>query len=292
MLKRIPENEAGRYIDPAYELALDQTRSAYPTYADGIKTKDEFAASFLEAAGGENDELLLFEQDGKTAGFIQFYTIPEEHYLQLVMFSISGDTGRAFDELTELLEREYPAYDLYFGFPACNRDAVACLENAKNGFERLEASFNDCILLPGLERTPPDGHVIPVDRQNFDLFRKLHTWTEEEMYWTAERILEAFEQWTVFVYMKDGGPAAAIYCTPDGNGGSEIFGTDFRKGRYDREVFCALLRAVMNDCMERDMKHIVFFAEPEEQEAALDCGFRCVGEYVCYKRSAAGSAGA
>jgi len=92
MLKRIPENEAGRYIDPAYELALDQTRSAYPTYADGIKTKDEFAASFLEAAGGENDELLLFEQDGKTAGFdsvlLQSRT---EHYLQLVMFSISGE---------------------------------------------------------------------------------------------------------------------------------------------------------------------------------------------------------
>ena len=43
MLIKPTREEGETYIDFAYELALDPSRSGYPTYADGIKTKEDFA---------------------------------------------------------------------------------------------------------------------------------------------------------------------------------------------------------------------------------------------------------
>lgn len=42
MLRKLNEDEYKQYLDFAYELALDLTRSCYPTYADGLKTREDF----------------------------------------------------------------------------------------------------------------------------------------------------------------------------------------------------------------------------------------------------------
>lgn len=63
MLKKLREQDFDRYLDFAYQLALDMTKSGYPTYADGIKTKDDFVARAREAFSADNEEML---QDNKT----------------------------------------------------------------------------------------------------------------------------------------------------------------------------------------------------------------------------------
>ena len=50
MLRAISESEFDRYIDFAYELALDLTRSGYPTYTDGM-------LGMLSLFGVDNDAL-------------------------------------------------------------------------------------------------------------------------------------------------------------------------------------------------------------------------------------------
>lgn len=43
---RIPTaNEFEEYSERAYVLALDPSRSSFPSYADGIKTKEDFLQS-------------------------------------------------------------------------------------------------------------------------------------------------------------------------------------------------------------------------------------------------------
>ncbi len=55
MLKKLQEQDFDRYVDFAYQLALDMTKSGYPTYADGIKTKDDFVARAREAFSTDNE---------------------------------------------------------------------------------------------------------------------------------------------------------------------------------------------------------------------------------------------
>ena len=65
----------------------------------------------------------------------------------------------------------------------------------------------------------------------------------------------------------------------------EIFGIDFPDGIYDSDVYRALLTAALNDCKRRGAKHMIFFNEGESQADAVACGFRCIGEYVCFKKT-------
>ena len=48
MLRKCTEQEYKEYADFAYGLALDQSKSGYPTYCDGIKTKEMFTTGRIQ----------------------------------------------------------------------------------------------------------------------------------------------------------------------------------------------------------------------------------------------------
>ena len=61
MLLECTKNDFEKYKDFAYALALDLSKSGYPTYRDGIKTKAMFAERLLKAFDREDEQILLFE---------------------------------------------------------------------------------------------------------------------------------------------------------------------------------------------------------------------------------------
>ena len=82
LIKATPE-DIKKYGEFAYSVALNPKKSCYPTYADGIKTKTDFFKAAERAIAKETYELLLFGIDGKVEGWISYYWIPEDRYLQL-----------------------------------------------------------------------------------------------------------------------------------------------------------------------------------------------------------------
>lgn len=103
------------------------------------------------------------------------------------------------------------------------------------------------------------------------------------MYWNSTRILHAIDRWRIYVCIRDGEAAGAIYYMEDALM-PEIFGVDFPDGIYNGDVFRALLTAALNDCRRKGAKHMIFFNEEESQADAAACGFRCIGRYVCFKK--------
>ena len=64
-LRSCTREEFEKYIDFAYGLAMDLTKSGYPTYCDGIKTKESFIERSLKAFEREDEEMLLFMDKGE-----------------------------------------------------------------------------------------------------------------------------------------------------------------------------------------------------------------------------------
>ena len=89
MLIKATLEDIKKYGEFAYSLALNPAKSCYPTYADGIKTKTDFFKAAEGAIAKETYELLLFSMDGNIEGWISYYWIPEDKYLQLYEFNIS-----------------------------------------------------------------------------------------------------------------------------------------------------------------------------------------------------------
>ena len=75
MLRELNQSNYKNYLDWAYSLALDMTRSGYPTYADGLKSRAEFDETAALAHEREHEGALLFEDNGKALGYIHYFAL-------------------------------------------------------------------------------------------------------------------------------------------------------------------------------------------------------------------------
>ena len=282
MLRKLEPSTFDHYADFAYSLALDLRKSGYPTYTDGIKTKQHFIERARKALERDNEDLLLYERGGEVQGWIHYYVLPDDRYVDTCSFCVQEGMGDAIAEFTAFARKCFPGSELYLGFPKENTDAVAALETL--GFAQIEASYNNAADLEQYRLAPEPAGIQLITRESYPLFAELHKQHDEEMYWNTERILTDLDNWRIFVSVKGETVTGAIYTfTFADRHMDEIFGVDFPGGVYDGKTYRALVTAALNDEKRRGVRHLVFFADEETQADTLRCGFRCVGEYVCYK---------
>ena len=281
MLRLCSKEEFFHYLDFAYELASDLTKSGYPTYCDGVKTKEMFVKRSVKAFERENEQMLLFELEGEVQGLIHYYCLPEDRYLDTCFFLANRAIDQALSEFWTYALENFPGYDLYLGFPADNHDAVSFLEG--HGFECIESDYNNTSFLDHFEPIQENKNVIRITKDNYKLFQVLHSQIEGDIYWNSERIYDDLDHWNIFVKEIDGKPLGAVYYMDERDGWFEIFGIDIDRNAYDPELFKELLEAALFDAVRRNGKVMTIFCDEEYECAAKECGFNCVGKYLCYK---------
>lgn len=275
MLHQASEKEIQQNLSFVYSLALDQSCSGYPVYTDGLKTREDFVQSVWRSFQDKNSEVLLYEVEGRVEGWIQFFFLPEDRYLQTDGFFIARHTRAALAEFLDYAGTRFSGYELYLGFPGSNTEAVSFLR--ERGWACVEDLCHDVLFFDRYPLAREPGDVVPVTRENFPAFRQIH---DDSIYWNSDRLYKRLDDWRIYLYNRDGSPAGALFLT-----GGEIFGLDYREGNFDREAYDALMTRALNDCKRQGMEHIVCFHEPESQSAALEMGFSCVGEYLLFVKA-------
>lgn len=290
MLSKITEKEFDQYIDFAYGLATDLSKSGYPTYADQIKTKEDFVRIARKGLQSENDEILLFRRNGSVEGWIHYFREPADHYLQTCVFNIQNGTEAAVEEFLAYIEERFPEDHAYLGFPQENRVAAETL--LRHGFICNEQSFNNSFFFDAYSALPQEGDVRPVTKENFQDFRSLHAFYEEEMYWDSDHILADLPNWQVYVCYKQAQdplvsrkqlPAGAIYFR-SGGPMAEIYGLDYPEDVFDEAAYRALLIRALNEVKRSGAKYMTYFSDEKHLPLALELGFHCVGKYLCFDR--------
>lgn len=282
MLRKCTEQEYRKYADFIYGLALDPSKSGYPSYCDGIKTKAMFFAQAEKAFSRETEGILLFEYEGTVEGWIHYYALPEDNYLSTKSFNINSHTEIALQEFLDLVQEQFKGYDLFLGYSKDNKAAVTFLAN--NGFECIEEDYNNTAFLEHYEPITVDDGVVRITKENFEYFRTLHRQAEGDMYWNSERIYADIDNWIILVKICNGEAVGSVYYMANDVGWFEIFGIDMKDGAFDRELFGELLEQALNTAKELGGKYMTFFCDEREQKIACKFGFECVGEYVCYKK--------
>ena len=114
MLRILEEKEFDKYIDFAYELATNPTKSGDPSYADGIKTKERFVKRARKAFEREEEDILLLVQDDSVKGWIHYCHLEEDNYVGTYAFCIEENMAEAIDEFAELVQSRYPTCECGF----------------------------------------------------------------------------------------------------------------------------------------------------------------------------------
>mgnify|MGYP002570285354 FL=1 len=263
---RIPTaNEFEEYSERAYMLALDPSRSSFPSYADGIKTKEDFLAIAKRGFESENEEIYIFEHGGEMRGWIHFYVLTEDKYIGIEAFETDGFEKEQFAEFAALLKEKYAGYEVTAGFPSQNERAVSAA--IENGFEIIEESAVNILFFSDYEPQSESGRVEPLTKNNLAVFAKLHD--KVEMYWSTKRLTEAYfdgDKWRIYLTEKNG-KAAAIYFVFAGNI-AEIFGLDFSDG-FDGTAAEELLTAALNEAKKNVSAKAMYWFTEDERETEL-----------------------
>lgn len=283
MLRCCTRDEIEKYTEFAYELALDLTRSGYPTYKDGIKTKEDFSQGLIESFEAENEEVLLFEYNGRVEGMISYFWIPEDKYIETHVFNINQNTEQALKEFMEYVGEKHKGFEMYMGFPAENTKAVRFL--TEQGLECVENDYNNTVYLDRIDLIPDSSDLLRITKDNFEKFKVLHDRIEGDMYWNSERIWDTLDDWTVLVSERGGITKGAVYYRNNSDDWVEIYGLDHADERVDTGTFKALLLGAMHEAQGNGISKMTFFCDKEEEKATIECGFTCISEYFCFKKN-------
>lgn len=274
MLVKAAKEDIEQYMDLAYSLALDQTKSGYPLWSDGVSTKEEFVNHVWKSYRNDDREILLFVIDGAVEGWIQFFYIEQDRYLQTNGFLINKNTEQALTEFLEYAGAHFTGYDLYLGFPKRNINAISSLQ--KIGCRLIQESYHDIFVFGGSAIQAEADGIVRVTESNFSDFRKLHQ-TDPETYWSSDRIFSALNEWSIYLLYRED-TAVGYVCARNG----EIFSLGYRDDIFDRSAYKAMVTVILRDLQAAGYKHMIFFNEEESQAAALELGFSCVSGYVLY----------
>ena len=170
MLKRINETEFNDYIDFAYTLAMNKEKCCYPIYYDGIKTKDDFYNGEKESFQSDDSEILLYIENNTIEGWINYYFIEEDKYIQISTFSINKNTNLALDEFIQYINNKFHGYELYLGFPEDNKEAINYLSSKA---ELIESSFNNILNLKDIKTISNKENIIKINKDNYHYFKNI-----------------------------------------------------------------------------------------------------------------------
>ena len=282
VLRPLHAGEAAVSLEAAWGLAQSPVTSLYPSFADGIKMREEF---FRAADPGKDapGETLVQLSDGEFCGLIRYEALPEDRGINFSAF-VSRQPERATEEFLAWAGRRYPGWQVDFGLHEENAAACAVLEKA--GWVRTEECRVCALALKegaGLELAA-EG-VEPVTARTFPEFTALHDQTEG-MYWNSARLQTAYFQenspWRLTLYRRRGKAVAGL-CWRTFGDLAEIFSLD-PQGGSDGEAMAALLAQGLAEARRRGARGMYFFCDTDSQaRAAQQAGMGLLGRYWLYQ---------
>ncbi len=273
MLTKITKQQFDSCIDYAYSLALDITKSSYPTFTDNIKTKSDFVDMSLRGLEGDN-EILLFTHNGTVHGWVQVFWEEDNRYLQLQAFLIDNYIDIAITQLDKYIADNFVGYEVYMGFAPDNKQACSYLSKS---YKLIEHSYNHVLHFSNCKLSPcHDVPLTKIDRDNFHLFASMHD-SVADTYWTSSRLQDNLDKFYIYVAMACNKPVGYIYYNIAG-GMAEIYGV-----QYDNTTTLQLLLScALYNCAVLGAEHMCYLATAEQSDVLVQLGFDFISQYYCF----------
>ncbi len=281
MLRKLRKQEFKKYVLWAYELAINPEKFSFPSYCDGIKTKEDFINTAKNNFSSESGEILLYEKDNTVFGYIDYYVIERDKYISFNVINFEDYVEQGLDELIDYINAKYNYDIIDFGFNKKNTTAIYFLEKITDiKFE----SYVNIISTENFEFFSEDENIVKVTFDNFNDFKLLHD-KKTDMYWNSDRLYEQLDndKWNLYMYYKNNKAIASIYFVYTSLM-MEIFGLDFYDDMLSKSIFKKLITKSFNETKRKQIKYITMFCDTMlEKELLESLGMKCNLEYVNYR---------
>ena len=282
MLRIIGKRDISIAVDFAWKLSQNPETSSYTLYNEKSKLEENFNMSFLK----DNNILLGYYEKNELIAVIQFFFINSERYLQTTGVYISSNYNQVMDALMIIFKNEYPNYRALFGFPKENIKANNYF--IKNGYECVDSCLDMRLSTVDFKGAKQSNNIFKLSKSDFDSYASFHDKFFQNIYWTSNRLREAFDDWYTFVYIPKDTIEGSVFIKVCDENTLEIFGllvSDEYIGKGIKEVLLAQGLEILFK-YKPSIKQTIFFindVESEELNIVEKVGFRYFSSYRCYQ---------
>ncbi len=204
------------------------------------------------------------DEAGTLQGVFQLLFIPDERYIETDWGFANSET--VYDALMSHLRSTYPGYHL---------DAIVTKSNRTmlEAYRRNGLTYREEQILMALEEYTPkpvQAHIIRYRSEYEASYRAIHD--DKELYWTAERMLQALDRHDVFLAVENGAAVGYIEmtATDDENEPIQLFVKPECRGKgYGR----ALLQAAIEHNFPKKTVLEVYASNTPALNLYLSLGF-------------------
>jgi hypothetical protein len=142
---------------------MDLSKTSFPVYDDGVKTKEDFIQRAKKGLQSKNEEILTFIDNGNVQGLIHYYVIEADKYIGINFLSIASAYAKALRELLDYWHIRYSGYEWNLYFPEQNADALSYM--AQSGQKDAEQSVVEVLLFDEYHIQPESDSVISITKK-------------------------------------------------------------------------------------------------------------------------------
>lgn len=143
----------------------------------------------MKAIHHNEDKVLVCYEEGEIVGVLNLFVEAENKFLQGQggIFA-KGDFNYVAMQFIDYLRTNYANYEMHFGYPAENVDAINFLKGINA--ELVESTFTMELKKDNFVQNIVNSDVIPLEKEYYKEFASFHDKYNSDMYWTSERILK------------------------------------------------------------------------------------------------------
>lgn len=279
MIKEIKDYR--EVIDFAWKTYEKPEKRSYRRF----DSKEQLQERMKRAINSDTERVIGCYREDTLLGICQYFWIEEDMYVQTSALLIDDCYTLVAEEIIRYLKEHLNDYKLLIGISAANAEAIKYFE--AKGMKCIDDSFDTRLYKKNYKCEDVNENIVLLDKEKFKKYDEFHDKFAGDMYWNSTHILEDFNDFEIFVYMKNNIIKASIVAKVLSNN-SEIFALFIEEDSMGRGIEKELLKAVINSICgkENPAEELVYFIEEgneEELKAAKEAGFKIIDHYKCYE---------
>ena len=183
-----------RELDPYTSFLTELNRD--PDYSDPhLLTEEQMQVNLRDAVEKQSDLVLGVFDGERMTGLFVFLVLPEERYLEMIVGLSRSDA--AYREILDLLRAWYPGFQADFVLNPRNSSLKRLLRERKAAFDPVQRRMS----LQALRMDWDTDGIVPLSEPYYGEYIAIHN---RDVYWTAERIIQAPDRFRVFLAVEAG----------------------------------------------------------------------------------------
>lgn len=280
MIKEAREEFIEDIVNFSWEIFCDKTKCGFPKF----KCYGEMYDIFLKAIRDKDNKILVCYKDGQIIGTLNLLVIKDKKYLESIGgILVRKDFNFVAMKFIDYLKVNYSGYEIDFGYPLENKDAINFLEGINA--QPMDSSITMSLKKDDFVRTSNYSEVVPLGSDYYSEYAIFHDKHNPNIYWTSERIFEKLDIWNIYIIRKEEKIVGSTFIKIKENV-VEVFGVSIDKEYKHQGLELKLLSESISDILKQWNEDILYFIddnEIDELNATLNIGFKQIDTYRSYK---------